>query len=614
MFDPDFDFESLAVSGATPEAAIMSKPSIFSKILDSSIVKKVKTLSRVASAPAYHLKSMAASAKRAWQHGPSGSRWRGNFDRMGRYQLADEAVSRLFGGIALKANPILKIAQKTKNTPNVLPEGATIFDPLNFFEKLLLDTKRPGDFYKATYKNIIPNVRKNYLAPAAEGLRGATVSALYKMAGITQTSASKLASRAVPIKDISTAVMKSFSYKMKSAVKDKYRSFLNIFKTTKVGKPFDNSPIDYRSLLMTGAKADSLHSPEIAEAIVGGSQYYIKMLSKIAQAKEIFGSEWMHRIDLPAPVNRPVSNTPDSLIGKNLDDIKAIASEDYNPLGYATVKDFLAGKTGATIFNPTDLGQVVKAGAVKERLAADVAQSVLGHGDLHPGNQLIDIATGKLGMLDFESILARVSDEGLSETAEIFKIRGVEPEFIANSLRDSLRKITDIPPSEILDMMRRAKVPKPEELLATYMERLQMTKEEIDNIISSKLFLADGGYINKEKVRVPKFAKGGLIRGPGTGISDSVRATLGYAGGGSIRVSNGEYVVKASSVRDYGVKTMDAINNGTATVGAASGGTVYNINMPVTSNNANPEIVANEVMRKLKLEISKNNKSNKVGK
>jgi TP901 family phage tail tape measure protein len=112
---------------------------------------------------------------------------------------------------------------------------------------------------------------------------------------------------------------------------------------------------------------------------------------------------------------------------------------------------------------------------------------------------------------------------------------------------------------------------------------------------------------------VIKKANGGLIKGPGTGTSDSIRASLGYAGGGSIRVSNGEYVVKASSVRDYGVKAMDAINNGTARVGTESGGTVYNINMPVTSNNANPEIVANEVMRKLKLEISKNNKTNKVG-
>ena len=610
MFDLNFDWDSLPTSAAS---SVTAKPSILSKIGDSAIGQKVKTLSRVASTPAYHLKSMIKSAQRAWKYGSSSTRWQGSFDRIGRFQLADEAISRLFGGIASKANPILRIAQKTKDTPNVLPEGATIFDPLNFFEKLLLDIKRPGDFYKATYKNIIPNIRKNYISPAVEGLRSAATSGLYKMAGISQTSASQVASKAMPIKNTAAAVMRALSYKMKVAVKNKYRSFLNVFKTTKVGKPFDNSAVDYRTLLMTGKKADTMHSPEIAEQIFGGSQYYIKMLTKLRQSKEIFGSEWMHRIDLPAPVNRPVSNIPDDLIGKNLEDIKAIASEDFDPIGYATVKDFLAGKTGYTVFNPEDLGQVVKAGIVEQRLAADVAQSVLGHMDLHTGNQLINPATGKIGMLDFETILENTYPNSLAKIVEILKIQGVAPEFIASSLQKGLQRITDIPPADILDMMKRAKVPKPEELLETYLARLDMTKKEIDDIISAKLFLADGGYINKEKLRVPKFAKGGLIRGPGTGISDSVRATLGYAGGGSIRVSNGEYVVKASSVRDYGVKTMDAINNGTATIGANSNGTVYNINMPVTSNNANPEIVANEVMRKLKLEISKNNKTNKVG-
>ena len=125
------------------------------------------------------------------------------------------------------------------------------------------------------------------------------------------------------------------------------------------------------------------------------------------------------------------------------------------------------------------------------------------------------------------------------------------------------------------------------------------------------------GVITKEKYAngglVKKYAMGGLIKGPGTGTSDSITAGFGYAGGGSIRVSNGEYVVKASSVKDYGVDAMNAVNNGTATIGTNSGGTVYNINMPITSNNANPEGVANEVMRRLKLEVSKNNKSNKVG-
>jgi hypothetical protein len=135
----------------------------------------------------------------------------------------------------------------------------------------------------------------------------------------------------------------------------------------------------------------------------------------------------------------------------------------------------------------------------------------------------------------------------------------------------------------------------------------------IDKLIARKKEIQDGSKLTKaEKAKLPKNANGGLIKGPGTGRSDSIRATLGYAGGGSIRVSNGEFIVKASSVRDYGVAAMNAVNNGTASIGTNSGGTVYNINMPITSNNANPEGVANEVIRRLKVEINKNNKSNKV--
>jgi TP901 family phage tail tape measure protein len=142
---------------------------------------------------------------------------------------------------------------------------------------------------------------------------------------------------------------------------------------------------------------------------------------------------------------------------------------------------------------------------------------------------------------------------------------------------------------------------------------LNRQQEPIDALMARKKEIQDGGKLTKlEKSQLPKKANGGLIRGPGTGRSDSIRATLGYAGGGSIRVSNGEFVVKASSVKDYGVAAMNAVNNGTADISTNSGGTVYNINMPITSNNANPEGVANEVMRRLKVELNKNNKSNRV--
>jgi TP901 family phage tail tape measure protein len=142
---------------------------------------------------------------------------------------------------------------------------------------------------------------------------------------------------------------------------------------------------------------------------------------------------------------------------------------------------------------------------------------------------------------------------------------------------------------------------------------LRKKDAEIDALRARVTEIKDGSKLTSaEKAKLPKKANGGLIKGPGTGRSDSIRATLGYAGGGSIRVSNGEFVVKASSVKDYGVAAMNAVNNGTADISTNPGGTVYNINMPITSNAASPEGVANEVMRRLKVELNKNNKSNAV--
>lgn len=49
------------------------------------------------------------------------------------------------------------------------------------------------------------------------------------------------------------------------------------------------------------------------------------------------------------------------------------------------------------------------------------------------------------------------------------------------------------------------------------------------------------------------FAEGGLVRGPGSGTSDSIPA----------RLSNGEYVIKAASVRKVGTRFLDALNGAT---------------------------------------------------
>jgi cell wall-associated NlpC family hydrolase len=59
-------------------------------------------------------------------------------------------------------------------------------------------------------------------------------------------------------------------------------------------------------------------------------------------------------------------------------------------------------------------------------------------------------------------------------------------------------------------------------------------------------YLKAGGMLNG-------YPRGGRVSGAGTGTSDSIPAML----------SNGEYVIKASSVKKYGAGTMDAINSGT---------------------------------------------------
>jgi len=61
-----------------------------------------------------------------------------------------------------------------------------------------------------------------------------------------------------------------------------------------------------------------------------------------------------------------------------------------------------------------------------------------------------------------------------------------------------------------------------------------------------------------------KYATGGLIRGPGTGTSDSIPAYL----------SNGEYVIRAAAVRKLGKNALDLLNRGIPIPRFADGGMV----------------------------------------
>jgi len=75
--------------------------------------------------------------------------------------------------------------------------------------------------------------------------------------------------------------------------------------------------------------------------------------------------------------------------------------------------------------------------------------------------------------------------------------------------------------------------------------RIVRKQQANDNLIVEPVKKAAGGMIKN-------FMPGGNVTGPGTGTSDSIPAML----------SNGEYVIKADSVKKYGTQTFDALNAG----------------------------------------------------
>ena len=80
-------------------------------------------------------------------------------------------------------------------------------------------------------------------------------------------------------------------------------------------------------------------------------------------------------------------------------------------------------------------------------------------------------------------------------------------------------------------------------------------------------FFRDGG-------KIPAYATGGytngLIRGAGTGTSDSILTYLAHRGQ-FIQTSNGEYIIKKSSVDKLGVGFLDMLNSNPESIGALNG-------------------------------------------
>jgi TP901 family phage tail tape measure protein len=91
--------------------------------------------------------------------------------------------------------------------------------------------------------------------------------------------------------------------------------------------------------------------------------------------------------------------------------------------------------------------------------------------------------------------------------------------------------------------------------------------------------------VNGVVVNGPGIATGGYVTGPGTGTSDSIAA----------RLSNGEYVINAESVKRVGVGFLDKVNSGKADA-YAGGGLVSAPSVPVAPTwRAAPQVVTTTV-------------------
>jgi hypothetical protein len=147
--------------------------------------------------------------------------------------------------------------------------------------------------------------------------------------------------------------------------------------------------------------------------------------------------------------------------------------------------------------------------------------------------------------------------------AETFK----NPAAKAKALKDKLDEAKDRLGSMGLSDGEIARITKPYQRLADEASKAAAAQDKIDRDIRISITTTYGSNSSTYKSQVPKqgrpTATGGYITGPGTGTSDSI----------PLRVSNGEYVVRAASVDKYGVDFLDAVNRG-ALPGFASGGKV----------------------------------------
>lgn len=179
-----------------------------------------------------------------------------------------------------------------------------------------------------------------------------------------------------------------------------------------------------------------------------------------------------------------------------------------------------------------------------------------------------------------------------------------ESEQAADEFYDSLMRLPEDKQTEIISKLDRSGVDAAKAALNEVQDKdvtirtRMLTTQEIQQIVNAPSSPVYRGRIHGN-------ATGGYISGPGTGTSDSIPAWL----------SNGEYVIKAASVRKLGLARLNHMN-ATGNVPrfasggyvgptrwapqATGGGTIINLTVnPVVPNAEIGQIAANEIGRML---------------
>lgn len=164
----------------------------------------------------------------------------------------------------------------------------------------------------------------------------------------------------------------------------------------------------------------------------------------------------------------------------------------------------------------------------------------------------IELAANDLEQSNAEDKLASIRDE-------------------MQQLKDQAAQLKDLPVSVKTDDATVEQVRSTIETLVA-----QLSQKEV--VIPVRVVSPDGPIIKDlvapqdaviRDLQVPQFATGGILRGPGTGTSDSILA----------RLSNGEGVINARAVQYYGADLIHQLNN-LRTPRFATGGVMGNVPVP----------------------------------